>query len=76
LNEVPVCGRKGDTGVSKNVPFIFDKSGPKWRIESLKKRKSLFNCQRARAGSEMALPFLFISFGNHQLPDHLATEDK
>jgi hypothetical protein len=24
----------------------------------------------------MALPFSFIAFGNHQLPDHLATEDK
>jgi len=25
---------------------------------------------------EMALPFLFISFRNHQLPDYLAIEDK
>jgi hypothetical protein len=25
--------------------------------------------------ADMALPFLFISFGNHQLPGHLAIAD-
>jgi hypothetical protein len=29
----------------------------------------------SRAGSEMVLPFLFISFGNHQLSDHLGIAD-
>jgi len=29
--------------------------------------------KREKADSEMALPFLFISFSNHQLPNHLTT---
>jgi hypothetical protein len=31
---------------------------------------------RGKAESEMALPFLFVSFGNHQIPGYLTIEDK
>jgi len=31
--------------------------------------------ERLKAESEITLPFLFVSFGNHQLPDQLAITD-
>jgi hypothetical protein len=36
----------------------------------------MYNMRREKAGSDMALPFLFISFDNPQFADHLAVEDK
>jgi hypothetical protein len=41
---------------------------------SSSKSKSTHNLTGERQG-QMALPFLFISFGNHQLPDHPAIEE-
>jgi len=34
--------------------------------------KRYINFSESEAGSEMALPFLFTSFGNHRLSDHLS----
>jgi hypothetical protein len=41
----------------------------------MESNKSVFIFQK-KAGSEMALPFLFISFGNHQIQGKPVLADK
>jgi hypothetical protein len=40
------------------------------------KGESIDALARTKAESFLVLPFLFISFGNHHLPDRLAIEDR
>jgi hypothetical protein len=39
------------------------------------KKEIRIQLSKSEAGSEMALPFLFTSFGNHRLSDHLSIEE-
>ena len=43
---------------------------------ALKKRKPKFSCKRANVGSEMVLPFLFISIENLQRTSPATCEDR
>ena len=65
----------GDNADANHILFLRNRKYKNRELIGGLKNRFLIDCQKAKAGSELTLLFLFISFGNHRLSDHLPIAD-